>query len=102
MKNKRDFFKTVCEERIECKSCNLEAKRYVNELVIYNYSTPIAFVNVSSGYVTMTSEKFSSTTSRNQNYLKRYALSYDEFEPKEYLNLLKIFVGNIFTGRLSS
>ena len=102
MKNKKDFFKIVCEDRKECKSSNLEAVKIENTLVIYNYSTPIAFINIASGYVTMTSQKFSVTTSKNQNYLRCYALSYDEFDPKEYLSLLKIFAGNIFTGRLSS
>lgn len=69
---------TYISSNTDLVASNLHALYYYNYRVLYNYHTPIALINVSKYEVIyINKEKYSRTTTRNQNLLKYYAINND-------------------------
>jgi hypothetical protein len=64
--------------RSEAKGGSVRSERFAEGVVLYSYSTPIAYFPTQADRPVFTERRFSSTTSRQQSQAKRACGSWDE------------------------
>lgn len=72
MLNKDDLIKDFCNGLEKGKSSNLEIIKNGDKTLLYNYETIIA-VRDANDTIFLNLKKYSRTTTKNQNLIKRYA-----------------------------
>ncbi len=75
--NKNDLIRLFCDGMDKGKGSNL----YIDENKLINYTTIIALWD--NGRLLLNNDYYSSTTSRNQNLIRRYANHYTEVTENE-------------------
>ncbi len=79
--NKNDLIKRFCDGMKSGKGSNL----YIEDNKLINYTTIIAFWD--NGKLLLNSDYYSSTTSRNQNLIRKHASHYVEVTETEIYNI---------------
>ena len=92
--NKIELIKNFTKGATDLKGSNLYTitnyKLGITELV--NYSTTIAFYAHNTQCVFLNSTKYSVTTSKNQNYIRRYSDNIVELSYNEFMNFLEHYI----------
>lgn len=84
MLNKDELIKNFCNGLEKGKGSNLEILKGGNKTLLINYGTIIA-VRDTNGTIFLNTIKYSRTTSKNQNLIRRYANNIIEIDNYSYI-----------------